>query len=94
MQNSDSDAVYQAAMAKWKYELGEDIQIDEGDDWISEADGGVWIKAWLWIPDEEREDHTQENAQAGSHSRDSREATMHVLGKGRLSRKGQKPCRR
>lgn len=61
MQNPDGDKVAEAAVASWGYRLGEDVQLAyEDDDGVSEAEGGVWIKAWLWIPDEDLIDEEEQ----------------------------------
>lgn len=47
------EAIAAAAEAIWGAELGTDAQLahDDGDDGILAADGGVWVKAWLWLSD-------------------------------------------
>jgi formylmethanofuran dehydrogenase subunit E len=42
--------------ARETYALSDDISIDE-DATISHAENGCWVAAWVWVPDEEAEQH-------------------------------------
>jgi hypothetical protein len=39
----------------------DDIQIDD-DAAASRADDGVWVSAWVWVPNEEEDDHRLDNS--------------------------------
>lgn len=62
MRNPDRESVIRAAESSWGYELGDNVMLDyDDDDGISEADGGVWVKAWLWIPAEDYDEEDKED---------------------------------
>lgn len=42
------------AREKYADPSSDDIEIDD-DPFISTADGGIWVNAWVWVSDEEIE---------------------------------------
>lgn len=40
--------------ARADYATGDDVQIDD-DATVSEADGGAWVAAWVWVPQDDDE---------------------------------------
>lgn len=45
---------YQIARARRLYAQGSDDDIEIDDDaLVSEGDGGAWVQAWVWVPNQE-----------------------------------------
>ena len=45
--------------ARERYAMGSNVEIDD-EPATSEADSGVWVAAWVWVPNDEDDDEPED----------------------------------